>query len=1064
MRIEVLGPVRLVDEANRSVDVPERSLRVLLGSLVAADGDPVPADVLVDRLWDEDLPQQPRKVLRAKLSRLRTTLERARPGARELLQHTPAGYHLDLGTVEVDSLQFAALLEQAHGAGSSAERERLLRGALNLWRGPPYGDVTDALWLAPMTAALDDRRADALESLIASQLDQGGPGRAVTWMSVLTEHYPTRERLVGGMMTALYQVGRQAEALLMFESLRQRLADDLGVDPGPEVQQLHARILRQDPSLTFPVNAEARSSPGEEPRPSAAPSIARSNLPAETAPFIGRRYETEEVRELLRVSRLVTLTGIGGVGKTRLAVHVARSPETPHERGPWFVDLAELTATTDREAPSVESVATPVARELELPKRGLDTSDMDQLVQVLATREALLVLDNCEHVVADAAVFTAELLRRVPQVRVLATSREPLGLPDEHLFAVDTLETEPDEAGGVSVAAEFFACRARATDPSFRLDESTIGTVTELCRRLDGLPLALELAAARIRGISVEDLLDRLSDRLNLLRRPGRAMPRRQQTLRGMMEWSWSLLDAQEQAVLRRLAVHPGTLTLTGVETICAGPSTVDDAGTPTTIIAAGEVADVLLRLVDRSLVTTTPCPGGVRYGMLESVATFAAEKLEDAGERPDAARRHLNHYLALAHKADRNLRGPEQERWLGQLSPERAQLRHAFEEAVRTRDGDRAAALTAATFWYQWIFGCHTDLAEELEVAAVLPGPNDDDRATVTTLSACMRLEGNPETEADIVAQTLERFEDEAARARTQWFAGVSMMAIGLYEAGLEQLEEAITMLGRTGQDWDLAVAVSQRDWFLAGIWGHPARGLLDGRDPEQMLRGLGGGWGLNQALSVEHRIAETRGDQPRATEAARSALEIALRFELWAEASDWLGVTAMNAVRAGDRAHAVEHLAQATALATDLAYEHGLLAGGLAESMLARDDGDLDRAQALLSRWIADFGVESTRDPNTFVEAGFLAVQQAAPDRAEEALATLHRITPQDPAPPLVASSLELEAAVHALRHRPAEAAELLDAAAAVRDGADDEAPERSRQDHDRIRALVGGSLQRA
>lgn len=1065
MRIEVLGPVRLIEETGRPVEVGERSLRVLLAALVAADGDPVPADVLVDRLWDQDLPQHPRKVLRAKLSRLRTTLERARSGARELLQHTPAGYQLDLGAAEVDSQRFAALLEQARGAESSSERERLLRDALDLWRGQPYGDVADELWLGPVIASLEDLRADALESLILSLLEQGEAGRAVTWMSALAHFPPTRERLVGAMMTALYQVGRQADALALFESLRQRLAEDLGVDPGPEVQQLHARILRQDPRLAGGAGPRV----GEEPRPPASV-IARSNLPAETAPLIGRRRETEEVQELLRASRLVTLTGIGGVGKTRLAVHVARSPEMPRERGPWFVDLAELKATSAQETPSVERVAAPVARELELPRRGLDTSDMDQLVQLLATREALLVLDNCEHVVADAAVFVAELLRRAPQVRVLATSREPLGVPDEHLLTVDTLDTEPVEPDGVSVAAEFFACRARAADPSFRLDESTIDAVTELCRRLDGLPLALELAAARIRGISVQDLLDRLSDRLNLLRRPGRAMPRRQQTLRGMMEWSWSLLDAQEQVVMRRLAVHPGTLTLAGAETICADPPIVMERGpavekgTPTAV-AAGDVADVLIRLVDRSLVTTTPCPGGVlRYGMLESVATFAAEKLEDAGERPDAARRHLDHYLALAQETDRNLRGPEQAQWLVLLSSERAQLRHAFEEAARTGDGARATAMAAATFWYQWIFGCHSDLAEELEVAAALPGPHDDDRATVAVLSACMRWKTDTDPEVDTIVQALERFEDEAARGRAQWFSGISMMAIGLHQAGIEVLEEAISLLERTGQDWDLAVAVSQRDWFLAGFWGHPARGLPDGRDPEQVLRGLGDGWGLNQALSVEHRVAETRGEQSRAAEAARSALEIALRFELWAEAADWFNVTAIHSVRADDRAEALEHLTQARSLATDLAYEHGLLAGGLAESMLARDDGDLDRAQELLSRWIGGFGLEAARDPNTFVEAGFLAAQQADPDRAAEALETVLSVTPEDAAPLLVASTLELEAAVHALRHRTTKAVELLETATTVRDGADDEVPARSRRDHERVRAMVEDTLQRA
>lgn len=1061
MWIEVLGPVRLIDEAGRPVDVAERSLRVLLASLVAADGDPVPADVLVDRLWDEEMPQQPRKVLRAKLSRLRATMERARSGARELLQHTPAGYRLEVGDAEVDTRQFAALLGKARGAESSLERERLLGRALDLWRGRPYGDIADALWIAPVTAALDDSRGDALESLISSQLEQGEPERALTWMSILTESYPTRERAVTVMMAALYQVGRQGEALAMFETLRRRLAEEFGVDPGPEVHQLHARILRQDRVLTSSVSAGAESRAEVGRRAPAVPPVAGSNLPAETAPLIGRHREVQEAKDLLRTSRLVTLTGIGGVGKTRLALHLARSPQMPGERGPWFVDLSELPPASDQGEPSGERIATAVARELELSRRDPGTSDLGQLIQVLGGREALLVLDNCEHVGADAAVFVLALLRRAPRMRVLATSREPLGLPEEQLMSVATLATEREGGRGFSVAAEFFACRARAVDPSFQLDESTLEAVTELCRRLDGLPLALELAAARIRGISVEDLLERLSDRLNLLRRPGRAAPRRQQTLRGMMEWSWSLLDAREQAVLRRLAVHPGTLTLAGAEATCSeSPGT--DGKEASTAIVRGDIADVLLGLVERSLVTTTACPGAVRYGMLETVATFAAEKLYDAAERPQAARRHLDHYIALAREANQNLRGPEQGRWLSRLGPELAQLRHAFEEAARSGDGGRAAALTAASFWYQWILGGHADLAGELEVAAALPGPQDDDRAVVTVLSACMRLEEDPEWASERVTRTLEDISDGTARARAGWFAGVSLLAVGRHRTGIDFLEEAITSLDRNDQEWDLAVAVSQRDWFLAGMWGHRAHGLPDGRDPEQVLRGLGDGWGLNQALSVKHRIAETRGDQPRAEKAAREALEIALRFELWADASDWFSATATNALRAGDRALAIEHLDRATSLASDLTYDHGMLAGGLARSMLARDDGELDHAQELLSRWIGGFGQEAARDPNTFIEAGFLAAQQAEPGRVERALETLRDITPQDAAPPLAASTLELEAAVHALHRRPGPARELLDEAASVRDRSDAPTPYRSRRDHDRIRALVGGAPQ--
>lgn len=1043
MWIEMLGPVRLVAEGDRREEVPERSLRLLLVSLAVAEGGPVPADELVERLWEAERPRQPAKVLRAKLSRLRAVLDRARPGARDLLRHTPAGYRLEVGVEDVDVGRFAALIDRARRQDALSERTELLRDGLELWRGEPFGDMADQLWLAPTLARLHDLRGDALETYAEAQLELGDPAEVVERLEAELPRYPTRERLVSGMMLALHALGRQAEALETFEALRERLAEDLGVDPGARVRALHAKVLRQDISLDRAAGAGAAGVAAEVTSPVPRPSAAE--LPAEDSPLVGRHRESEEVQRLLRSGRLVTLTGVGGVGKTRLALHVARAARLPAEAGRWLIDLTELGPARDDSEPSADRIAHLVSRVLDVPQRGPAEDLLDVLADVLAPRAGLLLMDNCEHVVGEAAMFVGELLRRAPRVRVLATSREPLAVPGEQVFALDTLGTQAEEGEGLSEAAEFFTRRARAADPSFRRDDANADAVDELCMRLDGLPLALELAAARLRGISVADLLERLDHRFALLRRPGRGVPQRQQTLRGTMAWSWSLLDDAERAVLRRLAVHPGSLRLTAAEAVCAGDP-----------VEPGEVAEVLIRLVDRSLVITSNAPTGRRYGMLGTVAAFAAEKLEDAGERGPAALRHLDHCIEQARQADEWLRGPRQQQALARMRADRSHWGHALAEAHRIRDGRRACALLAAMFWTRWIDGGYGGLGEDLDTASALPGSQDDDRAAVVTYATCLRLPATADTAEDAVRQVLAGFADDLARARAQWFCGVSLLAIDRLQAGGHHLAEAMEILQRTGAEWDCAVAAAQRDWFLAGLWGQEPRGLPDGREPELVLKNLGEGWGLVQALAVSHRIAESRGGLARAAGIAQQALEIALDHELWAEAADWYAAGARCAVHRGDDVAARDQVRRSRSLATDVAYRHGHGVADLAEAMLARDDGDPARAGELLGRWLAEGGAEASRDPGTHLEAGHVAVDLAQVHRAEEALAALRRVSPVRPAPALAARTMVLEAAVHVLGGRPSEAVGLLDAADGMR-GKDEAHRRRERLESERVRGLA-------
>ncbi|MDA3648015.1 winged helix-turn-helix domain-containing protein [Saccharopolyspora indica] len=1030
MRIEVLGPVRLSTDVGVAVDVAERKVRLLLAALVAAGGAPVPAEALVDRVWGENLPANPKRVLRAKLSQLRAALDRARPGARELLAHTPAGYRLAVEPGSVDAGRFRDEVERARRL-SAGKRAEVLDRALSMWNGEAYADFADELWLAPVIAELEEARLTAVELLAEALLESGTPERAIERANGVAAAHPTRERLVSALMLALYQAGRQHEALELFEALRHRLAEDVGVDPSPQVRELHGRILRQDPALT-----------GDRPRGRSA--LARTNVPAETAALIGRRREIDEIAASLTGTRLVTLTGAGGVGKTRLALHLARAQLAQFHRGTWFIDLTELASTPAGERPSVERVADLVMSALDLPSAPAD--NFAEVCEALGSRPSLLVLDNCEHVVDEVAEFVARLLRRAPGVRVVATSRQPLGLPEEQRYGVAPLAVEagPD---GVSEAAAFFAARARAVDRTFTLEGSTT-EVVELCRRLDGLPLALELAASRTNAISVRDLLERLSDRLNLLARPGRGVPRRQQTLRGLIDWSWSLLDETEQAVLRRLAVHPGGLSLEAAEAICA-----DDA-------TGAQVVDALLGLVDRSMVIASASgPTGVRYGLLESIATYAAEKLDEAGERERVAQRHLRYYLDFADRADENLRGPEQRYWLQRLEAERIQLRHASAEAIRQRDGDSAIALALVTFWYRTMSGRQAHLRDDLRTALGLPGKRDDGYATVAALDVCLSLDAGSGRGGERVDAALAMFDDPFARAGIQWYAGASLLTAGIREAGERHIDEALPVLQDRGADWAASVAVCLRDWLVVSTWGDPPRGLPDGRDAGEVLQELGDSYGLSYALAVEHRTAELSGDYARAAAVAEQAYEQSLALHLWSGVSLWLTARAISALRRGDLAGAAESLQESRSLAAELGYTNGSAYADFGESMIARYHGDTGRARELLERW-KKAGDAATANLLTRFEDGFLRVAEGRTGEARSVLTELVPAVRRIDGPPTTARMLELAAAVRTPESAVA-AAELLGAAEEVRARAAAEPAAPERRDIDRVVRAIGDRL---
>ncbi|HET6989561.1 MAG TPA: BTAD domain-containing putative transcriptional regulator, partial [Kribbella sp.] len=625
MRFGVLGPVRAWTDDGQAVRIPDRKVRALLADLLLHAGRPVAAPTLIDDLWGDELPVNPTATLQTRVSQLRRALDDAEPGARNLVQTSPAGYLINVAAEAVDSGRFRALATRARQTGTARMRAATLADALRLWRGPAYADVAADAFARAAIDRLDEERLAVQEAYAEARFVLGEFEELVAELAELVARNPLRQRLRAVQLKALHQAGRQAEALASYAELRDRLRDELGLDPNAELVALRQSILTEEP---------------------AAPTHPKTNLPAAVTELIGRDAAVDEVVAQLEASRLVTLTGPGGVGKTSLALAAARRVTALD--GVWMIDLATLDP-------------------------GADAGAVSELVDATIERGAdvLVVLDNCEHVVEASAQVATGLMRDWPGVRILATSREPLAVAAEHRHPVPPLALPVvGRDAADSAAVQLFVARAEAADPRFRLTSDNTEVVVALCQRLDGLPLALELAASRVGAMDVRDLVDRFDDRYRQ-----RGLPDRQQTLSAMVEWSWDLLGDREQAVLRRLAPHPGGCTLAAAEAVCAG----DD-------VPVAEVAELLSRLVDRSLVVRVDGTSGSRYRLLETVRAFCLQRLEEAGEIEAVRRRYERYFEGLAQHTEPRLYGhSELFAYLGGLYGEAAP-RRSLPTAMRPR------------------------------------------------------------------------------------------------------------------------------------------------------------------------------------------------------------------------------------------------------------------------------------------------------------------------------------------------------------------------------------------
>ncbi|MGZ6692968.1 MAG: BTAD domain-containing putative transcriptional regulator [Solirubrobacteraceae bacterium] len=627
IEFRILGPLEVLD-GREVLPIGGAKQRALLAVLLLSANEVVPSDRLIDDLWGERLPQSGRAALQVRISQLRKALGRGG----ERLVTRPPGYVLEIDPEELDLTRFERLV-----AGSErvepTRAATMLREALALWRGSPLADISYEAFAQASIRRMEELRLEAIEKRVEADLALGRHVKLVAELEVLVAEHPLNERLLGQLMRALYDCGRQVDALAVYRQAVASLRDELGIDPGPELRELERAILQHESTL------DPRARPlGDRSRATSAP---EAHLPSAATTFVGRGRELAGLLALLgrAETRLLTLTGPGGSGKTRLALRAAEEAAPDYRDGVWFAGFANVT--------DPELIIPAIGQALGLAEQP-DVAPVQRLAQWLNDRELLLVLDNLEQLV-DGTTCLSELVARCPGLTLLTTSREPLHLAGECQYDVPAL-TQLE-------AVELFAARARAVAPTIRCEPDL---ADEICQRLDCLPLAIELAAARAKVLSHSEILSRLESRLPLLTGGPRDAPQRQRTLRAAIDWSYELLDREQRGLFARLAVFAGGCTLAAAETVCAAE------------------LDTMQALVDRSLVRREKD----RYGMLQTVREYALERLEQSGEADELRRGRADWLIELLRAEGLFQPGWPNERSLARVAPERENFAAALDWA----------------------------------------------------------------------------------------------------------------------------------------------------------------------------------------------------------------------------------------------------------------------------------------------------------------------------------------------------------------------------------------------
>jgi predicted ATPase/DNA-binding SARP family transcriptional activator len=885
LEIRLLGPFK-VFVGGRPAEVAGPKRHALLALLALRGGRMVPVEVLVDALWGAEVPVAPRNAVQHHVSRLRAAL-----GA-ESIAAAPDGYALAGATV--DALRFEELLATARNAvraGDAGQAAELVARALALWRGRPLQGLPDSPWVGAEAARLEALRTDALEEQFEAVLALGKHTEVVGRIRRVLEEHPYRERLWGQLMLALYRCGRQAEALEAFGQARRVVAQELGVEPGPGLQRLQAAILAHDPALaSVPVVVAPRG-----------------RLPAPVTSLVGRQQALAEAVELVGGHRLVTLVGPPGVGKSRLALAAARTVEHDFAGGVWFVELARAGRPAD--------VARVVARTLDARGPTPSRDPMGRVVQFLRRANVLLVLDGCEPVIDEAARVAAEVLAECPEVRVLATSREVLHLEGEARLVVPPLAVpaagvDARELAG-SESVRLFLERARAARPGLPLTEDRLALAAEICRRLDGLPLAIELAAARVSVLGLREILSALESRRPLFvdARDRRALPQRY--LRTVVAWSHDLLHADEKTLLHQLAVFRGGAPLSAVVATAARGQ-----------IDAARVTQLLGALVDKSILTASFPDGGGRYDLLDTVREYAVEQLAKAGSLGAAQLAHAEYFATVADAARTELRGPN---WLActkRLELEHDNLWAALAYAREAPDPAIAVRLGAGLGWY-FALAERVSEGRSFLKAALGAASADAPVGKRIELLAWLCYLATEELDLDAAIDAGERGLAVAttgpAAAESALVRGTLSLALALsgdHERAAALAEKARAGYGAAGDHWGVAASslvraqgavhageISTVATMTAEIVRHSEAIGYDAFEVPAML--------------LEAWVAERRDEPVAAEDAYRRALELAGRIGFADHASFALAQLGSNALERGDTRQAEELFRQALATA---------------------------------------------------------------------------------------------------------------------------------------------------
>jgi predicted ATPase/DNA-binding SARP family transcriptional activator len=860
----VFGPVKARGPSG-PIEFTRDKERAVLATLALFHGSGVSTDRLVDAIWRDEPPARVEKAIQTYVHRIRAVL-----GA-GVIETRGDGYAL-----AADVLVDVELFESGATETSSVQR---LHDALGRWTGEPYVDLGE--W--PPAEMERDRLAEmrdyAREVRVALEIDAGHAPACVAELESMVADKPLRERRWFLLMTALARDGRTADALRTYQRARKVFAVELGIDPGADLRSLEEQILFAD---------VREASPG--------------NLPRQLTSFVGRDHEVLQVARLVHERSLVTLTGVGGVGKTRLALETAAAIVADFRDGAWLCELAPVAD------PAVLWEALAAGLRVHGSPGG---KPRDVVLDYLAVKRLLLVLDNCEHLVVAAGRCADEIAQACPGVAVLATSRERLAVSGEVVVAVSPLpvpRTGPNVDGlAQSAAVRLFCDRARDVRGVFALDDGNGAAVAQLCRQLDGIPLAIELAAARVRSVSPAELLSRIDERFRLLNTGSRSSPERHQALRNTIDWSYDMLADNEQRAVNRMSVFAGGCDLASAEAVVAGDED----------ISLADVANVLSQLVDKSLVEIDVSEEGWRYRLFETIRQYARERLEATGETVAARDRHLARYIDLAEKAGAHLRGRDQLRWATALARDTDNFRAALDWAVEAELVEAGLRLVVPLTVPGLPTGRWTS-RDWAEIAITVPGasqhPLYPQAAAHAAMVAIMHVD------VDRAAVLVAAAEQSQSRHGTHhtWVYGARAV-LALLQADFEQAEqraEKWVEVARVTQDaFDIASALVfhaatrqsdaarcavvaeeavrvSRDAEITSTLLYALLILTQAVAPEQpararellaeaaeVARKLGDGWGIATAVAYQASIAMVQSDWHASLRAATDAAGLFLQ-----------------------------------------------------------------------------------------------------------------------------------------------------------------------------------------